>query len=134
MKRYTLSRYRTIYRLHIEPTFGDLPFASIEGEDVEDWIASMMVTHSPKSVHNFHGLLFTIFKHGQLRMKLRPYNPCEITELPQINARHAKQIRFFQQREWTTFRKRLAEDVHPLADTLLATGMRWGEATAGTSR
>ena len=35
-----------------------------------------------KSIRNRHGLLFSILRHGQKRLGLRPDNPAELTRLP----------------------------------------------------
>jgi integrase len=71
-------------------------------------------------------------KHGRLRLKLRPDNPCELTELPDVTSATAevRQIRFFQPEEWAIFRSCLDEDFRLVLDVDLATGIRWGELSA----
>lgn len=131
IKAYTVHRYLRTHELHLQPAFGDKAFSEVEPGDIADWIDDEIESgSSPKSVQNRHGLLFSVMSHGQKRMRLRPDNPCEVTELPEDNARDARQVRFFLHGEWALFRACLKQDVHLLVDVLLATGIRWGEISA----
>lgn len=131
LKAYTLHRYRRSYALHGQDVLGGLAFKDIHVDEIEDWIDEELgAGAAPKSIRNRHGLLYSIFAHGEQRMKLRPDNPCTATELPQVDHRAARQIRFFTRAEWDLFRANLREDVLLLCDVLLATGMRWGEIAA----
>jgi integrase len=128
---YTVHRYERTYAIHLSETFDALLFADVTPEDVEDWVdVQIGLGFAPKSIRNWHGLLFSIMDHGRKKMRLRPDNPCELTELPEANAREARQVRFFQHGEWRMFRACLKADVHLMVDVLLATGMRWGEVSA----
>lgn len=131
MKAYTVHRYRRAIALHMDPYFGHLPFADIFVEDIEQWLKQQRERGaSPKSRRNRHGILFSIMSHGQNRMHLRADNPARATELPGLNHKEARQVRFFTKDEWRTLRSKLNEDVHLLCDVLLASGMRWGELSA----
>jgi integrase len=130
---YTVHRDRRAYELHFEETFGHLPFVNIDEHDVTDWVDTQLDDGAaPKSIRNRHGLLSSIMKHGRLRLKLRPDNPCELSELPDVDTARseARQIRFFQQHEWALLRAHLAEDIRLALDVDLATGLRWGELSA----
>jgi len=130
VKPYTLQRDRRTVELHMA-TLLDRDFTEIDDDDVADWIDDQLDAGvAPKSVRNRHGLLSSIVTHGAGRMKLRPDNPCALSDLPEANARGRRQIRFFLHAEWALVRACLRDDVHLLVDTLLATGMRWGEVTA----
>jgi integrase len=131
LKSFTVHKYRRIYALHLEPMLGQQDFAAIELEDVEEWMVGLIEAGaSPKSIRNWHGVLFSIMAHGQLREKLRRDNPCEASELPERTDGLDKQVRFFYPLEWVAFRRHLAEDVHLMCDLLLASGMRCGELFA----
>lgn len=131
VKAYTVYRYRRNCELHLLPTLGDIPFSYITDAEVSDWVDALLEAGlAPKTIHNYHGTLFSVMAHGQKRMHLRSDNPCEISELPQADAREARQIRFFQHEEWALLRACLKADVQLLVDVLLATGMRWGEVSA----
>jgi len=131
LKAYTLHRYKRAWALHLEPFFGGLAFADVTVADVEDWVDTEVDAGSAaKSIRNWHGLLHSIMTYGQQRRQLRPDNPCAGTELPEVDHKTARQIRFFSDGEWTAFRSALKDDVVLLCDYLLATGLRWGEVSA----
>jgi integrase len=131
LKAYTLHRYKRTWALHLEPSFGGLAFADVTLADVEDWVDTEVDAGSAaKSIRNWHGLLHSIMAYGQQREQLRPDNPCAAAELPEVDHKTARQIRFFTDAEWRTFRPALKDDVLLLCDYLLATGLRWGEVAA----
>lgn len=131
LKAYTLHRYKRAWALHLEPFFGGLTFADITVADVEDWVDTEVdAGSSAKSIRNWHGLLHSIMAYGQQRERLRADNPCAATELPEVDHKAARQIRFFSDTEWAAFRSALKDDVVLLCDYLLATGLRWGEVSA----
>lgn len=131
LKAYTLHRYKRVWALHLEPSFAGSPFPDVTVADVEDWIdAEVDAGSSAKSVRNWHGVLHSLMAYGQQRELLRPDNPCAATELPEVDHRAARQVRFFTENEWAIFRAALRDDVVLLCDYLLATGLRWGEVSA----
>ena len=133
LKPRTLHAYRRTYVLHFEEVFGPVAFESIDADDIADWIDTQIEAGwKPKTVRNNHSILSSIMKHGALRMKLRADNPCQVSDLPELNNRTAevRQIRFFQPEEWSLFRSCLKPDFLLLMDLDLATGMRWGEISA----
>lgn len=131
IKSYTVHRYEQMWDTHLKPFFGSRDFTSIDVEDVEDWIVEQTRAGAkPKSIRNRHGLLFSIMKHGELRLHLRQDNPCEATELPERTDGAHKQELFFRPEEWRTFRPLLDPDIVLMCDLMLATGMRAGEALA----
>jgi integrase len=133
IKPYTLHRDRRSYDLHLGPEFGRVGFTELDEVQISDWIDGQLDEGvAPKSIRNRHGLLFSILKHGQQRMKLRPDNPCVGSDLPELTTAtsQARQVRFFQHGEWALFRQCVRSDVHLLLDLELATGIRWGEISA----
>jgi integrase len=131
LKAYTLHRNKRTWALHIEPNLGGLSFLDLTDDDVSEWVDDQLdAAAAPKSIRNRHGILYSVVQHGVQREKLRPDNPCAVTELPEVDRRHARQIRFFTHAEWATFRNGLKDDVLLLCDYPLATGLRWGEVSA----
>lgn len=129
----TLHGYRRVYDLHLQEPFGPVAFEDIGIDDIADWIDTQIESGlSAKTIRGHHGLLSSIMKHGALRLKLRPENPCQVTELPNLTSAttQVRQMRFFQHEEWALFRSCLAPDFHLPLDLDLATGLRWGELTA----
>jgi integrase len=131
LKAYTLHRYKRAWALHLDPLLGGLAFGGVMVADVEDWVdAEMDAGSAAKSIRNWHGLLHSIMAYGQQRVRLRPDNPCAATELPEVDHKAVRQVRFFTDAEWTAFRSALKDEVVLLCDYLLATGLRWGEMSA----
>ena len=96
LKAYTLHRYKRAWALHLEPFFGGLAFADVTVADVEDWVDTEVdAGSSAKSIRNWHGLLHSIMAYGQQRQQLRADNPCAATELPEVDHKAARQVRFF---------------------------------------
>lgn len=126
---YTHHRNRRMYEIHIKPSFGHLSFAAVDEEDIEEWFELQLgYDAAPKSIHNRHGLLHHIMRHGQQRLKLRGDNPCSLSELPIVE--NTRDIRFFQHGEWAIIRGCLRPDARLISDTALATAGRWGELSA----
>lgn len=94
-------------------------FLTITDEDIEAWIDDRLGNgDATKSIRKRHGLLSPIMEHGSYKMKLRPDNPCRFSDLPALDGRRKRQIRFFLHDEWALLRACLQDDVHLLADTL----------------
>ena len=71
---------------HLQEPFGPSRSPSWRPPVISDGIDEQLDDGAaPKSVRARHGLLFSIMKHGQQRMRLRPDNPCEPTELPELD-------------------------------------------------
>jgi integrase len=133
VKPRTIHDYRRVYELHLEENFGSQAFEAIDINDLADWVEARLADGAaPKTVRDQHGLLSSIMKHGAMRMKLRPDNPCKVTELPDLNhgTSQVRQMRFLQPAEWALFRSHLLPDIHLALDLDLATGLRWGELSA----
>ncbi len=128
---YTVHRYRRSWALHLAETFEHMDATEVTIEDVEAWIELMQEEkHSAKSIRNWHGIFYSIMGEAQVRMKLRSDHPSTGIELPATTYREDRQVRFLQHGEWRLFRSCLNSDVHLLVDVMLASGMRWGEASA----
>jgi integrase len=80
---YQLTRYRSaVTRLasHFELV------EAIDDQRVAAWIGAMLDAGSaPKTIANYHGLLFAICAYA-VRKELLPQNPCADTQLPRRNA------------------------------------------------
>lgn len=127
-----VQRYEGYWRNRLGPAFGDLPFLDVDDTTVEEWVDDMLDDGwKPKTILNWHGFLYSVMDHGRGRMKLRPDNPCTLTDLPEPDAgTEVRQVKFFTHGEWNLFRACLKSDVHLLVDLMLASGIRWGEAAA----
>ncbi|MBB0228463.1 tyrosine-type recombinase/integrase, partial [Streptomyces calidiresistens] len=121
---------------------------NLTADDVQDWVRVqeegerdpvdgerwVQEPKSPKTISNRHGLLFTIFA-AAVKAKVREDNPCEGTRLPRTDDQLVEEMVFLEREEY----RRLAGGIRDprarlLADWLVGTGMRWGEATAVQTR
>ncbi|NUH35325.1 site-specific integrase [Streptomyces samsunensis] len=86
----------------------------------------------PKSVRNRHGLLFCVFQAAvESTAQLRTTNPCKGTRLPRVDDHVDEEMCFLEHDEYQRVAVEITDpDARDLADWLVSTGMRWGEATA----
>jgi integrase len=86
--------------------------------------------YAPKTIRNFHGLLFGIIQSAVDADKpLRASNPCIHTRLPEDD-HTADEMVFLEREEYAVLRSHLAQDAIDMIDALVGTGLRWGEITA----
>lgn len=89
---------------------------------------------SAKSVANRHGLLYCIFQAAiEAEPPLRETNPCKKTGLPRQDEGTDEEMVFLEHDEYARISielRALDPNAADLADFLVGTGMRWGEATA----
>ncbi len=98
VKPYTVHRGERTFSIHLEDTFGGHDFRTLEQAAISDWVDEQLeFGAAPTSIRHRHGLLSSVVKHGQQRLRLRPDNPCALTELPELSAgaSQARQVRFF---------------------------------------
>jgi integrase len=101
--------------------------------DPEQWLVKAA---SPKSIRNRHGLLYCIVHASVDRTPpLRADNPCRGTKLPRTDDHIDEEMTFLEHDEYS----RVADEItdpgaRDLADWLVSTGMRFGEAAALQTR
>jgi integrase len=97
-KRSTLGEYESMFRVHLEPRFGEKPIDRITPDDIEHYIAAKLRDgRSPKTVRNHLGLLHSIFTFAERRGWARE-NPCKRVDAPAA-AGASQDIRFLDQHE-----------------------------------
>jgi integrase len=112
---------------HVEPTVQNLTT-----NDDRDWIvARRRGGASPKTIANYHGLLYAIMREA-VREGLRPNNPCDGVKLParddDIDDDEDKV--FLTEEEFTQLHSCVGPDVRDFVLVDAGTGLRWGEITA----
>ncbi|WP_199572663.1 tyrosine-type recombinase/integrase [Streptomyces murinus] len=119
---------------------------NITADDIQDWVraeeageldpctpqAWVRRKASPKSIANRHGLLSAIVQAAvEADPPLRSKNCCLGTRLPRVDAGIDDEMCFLEHDEYARVAAEIEEqDARDLADWLVGTGMRWGEATA----
>lgn len=125
-------------RNHVVGILGGEALEDIDHLTVQRWVARLIKGDGPpvggkarrplsaKTVHNCHGLLYTIMQ-AAVRAKLIPANPCLDTALPK---RTHHEMRFLSEPEIGRLLAALPPHWRPLVLLLVSTGLRWGEAVA----
>lgn len=133
---------------HTEPSgrVVDATIGNLTTEDVQDWVRLERAGErdpgnpkkwlrrpaGPKSIANRHGLLSCIVQAAvEAEPPLRSRNCCKGTKLRRQDDHIAEEMAFLEGDEYA----RIADEItdphaRDLADWLVGTGMRWGEATA----
>ncbi|WP_217545619.1 site-specific integrase [Streptomyces sp. GbtcB6] len=100
-----------------------------DADDPEKWLRRPA---DPKSVRNRHGLLYCIVQAAvDATPQLRTKNCCTKTRLPRVDDDTDEEMTFLEHAEYGRIAQEIKDpDARDLADWLVGTGMRWGEATA----
>lgn len=125
----------------IEATIGN-----INADDVQDWVRAeetgrrdpsdpevwLRKPAGAKSIANRHGLLSSIVQAAiEAEPPLRSKNCCGGTRLPRVDDGIDDEMCFLEHDEYRRISEEIADPhARDLADWLVGTGMRWGEATA----
>ncbi|HKR50500.1 MAG TPA: site-specific integrase [Pseudonocardiaceae bacterium] len=98
-------------------------------DDEEKWARRPA---DPKSVANRHGLLYCIVQAAvEAAPQLRTANCCAKTRLPREDDHTEEEMTFLERDEYARIAQEITDpSARDLADWLVGTGMRWGEATA----
>lgn len=133
---------------HTDPYGRTVPatICNVTQEDVTDWVRLeesgerdpdnpekwLRREADPKSIRNRHGLLFCIFQAAiEATPQLRTTNPCKNTRLPRVDDHTEEEMTFLEHEEYARIAQEISDpNARDLADWLVGTGMRWGEATA----
>jgi integrase len=115
-------------------------------EDVDDWVALevagerdpasaekwLRAPADPKSIRNRHGLLYCIVQAAiDSTPQLRTKNCCTKTQLPRADDHTEEEMTFLEHDEYVRIAVEFKDpDARLMADWLVGTGMRWGEASA----
>jgi integrase len=130
-KRSTLGEYESYLRVHLAPFFRGKPLARIEREDVESFMAAKRREgKAPKSIHNYIGLLHSIFAFAQ-RRGLAETNPVAQVDKP-ARSGSDPDIRYLDDAELTALLNvvpgdRRGQTERVLYLTAAMTGLRQGE-------
>jgi len=133
----TKDGYRSSYRHSFGTRIGMLRLDQVDREAVSRAIVDMQRAGGPrtkggysdKSIANHHGLLFGMMATAVLDRVITA-NPCAGVRLPR-NSDHEKQPkRFLTPAEFQRLWSKIGAHHRPLIETLVGTGIRWGEAEA----
>jgi len=124
-----LVRYRNQVRDHLSGPIGVTPVDNLDIKVISGWIQEMQRKGlSAKTIKNVHGLLSAALKTAAI-LGYREDNPCRGVPLPKSTATD-DDMRLLTHAEARLIIDAIPEQYRLLIRALLATGMRWGEATA----
>lgn len=142
VEQSSLDSYERYLRMDIEPFFTGMPLAALQPEDVGRWINHMEVNPrektgrvlTPKSIGNLHGFLSGALNVAVER-NLITGNPAAGRRLPRKTGVDEEfnedgERRMLSRDEFTRLLAATTEHWRPLLEFLVASGCRWGEATA----
>jgi len=128
----TRSHYRYQLKHHITPLLGALPVTGVTYRHIAGWVQAMSEKDlAPKTVANVHGLLSASLSTA-VRLGYRTDNPCAGVDLPKSRSTR-DEMKVLTREEFSLLLARIPAFYQPLVLTLVATGLRWGEATALTA-
>lgn len=123
----TVKDYRRMLRNDITETIGTIQLAALRSDDVKRWVQELAHDGaSPKTIANKHGFLSGALATAVLAGRI-PSNPAAGTRLPR--GEKAEMV-FLTKEEFATLLAEITEPWRPLAQFLVASGVRWSEATA----
>ncbi len=124
--------YGRYLKHHIGPLLGTAPVSSIGYREVAGFIRGLSAKGlSPKTIANIHGLLSASMTTA-VRLGYRPDNPCVGVSLPKSQLTH-DEMTVLTRDEFALLLSKVAPFYQPFVLTLVATGLRFGEATALTA-
>ena len=127
----TRKHYRRQLEAHISPSLGPYPVAAMTYRHIAGWVREMDDKGlALKTIANVHGL-FSAAMTTAVRLGDREGNPCAGVELPKSRATH-DEMTVLTRDEFALLLSKVSPFYQPLVITLVATGPRWGEATALT--
>ncbi|MCQ6271004.1 site-specific integrase [Pseudarthrobacter sp. R1] len=125
----TIGTYQRILDLHIRNTIGHIPVDELGHREIMHWVKGLTTEGvAPKSIHNMHGLLSAAMKTAEL-LEYVSRNPCRGVPLPTVE-RAEDDAMFLTHAEFSLLMQGMNEQYKTLAQFLVMTGTRFGEATA----
>ena len=127
----TVMKYRAYLRNDIGPFLGGIPLVALTSDHVKLWIKDMVEADedgrqsSAKTVRNKHGFLAAALNSAVPQHIVR--NPCDGIRLPRWTR---PEMVCLTPEQFDRLLGAVTEPWRPLVEFLVASGCRWGEATA----
>lgn len=135
VEQYTIDKYNEYLRNDIAPHLGSIPLSKLTTDDVARWVKWMETHggrdgkgHAPKTLRNKHGFLSAALNRAV--GKHLDSNPAAGRRLPRGDADDDHDMRMLTRDEFRALLAATAEPWRPLVEFLVASGTRWGEASA----
>lgn len=123
----TVEDYRSYLRTDIGPGVGAIPLTQLSRDDVRRWVQALERSGaSAKTIANKHALLSTALSSAVTAGRIGA-NPAAGTRLPRGER---QEMVFLTHEDFDTLLAEIPDHWKPLVRFLVASGCRWGEATA----
>lgn len=127
LRKSTLYDYRSYLKNDIGDQLGDLPLATLCRDDVAKWMQGLVENGaSGKTIANKHGFLSSAL-NAAVRAGRIPSNPAAGQRLP---TSERQDMICLTHEDFACLLGNVPEYWRPLVEFLVASGCRWGEATA----
>lgn len=127
LRKSTLYDYRSYLKNDIGDHLGDLPLTTLSRDDIAKWMQGLLSAGSSgKTIANKHGFLSSAL-NAAVRAGHIPSNPAAGQRLPTSERRETI---YLTQDDFVRLLSNVTEFWCPLVEFLVASGCRWGEATA----
>lgn len=135
VEQYTIDKYEQ-YARAIEPVLGHIRLTELTDTDVAGWVRHLETVasrrgkpYAPKTIKNMHGFLSAALATAVPRYI--PANPAAGRRLPKGTGDEVEIVdRLLSHDEFARLLNATTEHWRPLLEFLVASGCRWGEATA----
>lgn len=135
----TIDLYRMFVRVDIAPILGPIPLAKLTEEDIANWVTTMQATNGRRtkrppaanSIRHKHAFLSGAL--GKAVPRHIPANPAAGRRLPKTTSEDDDSdisTRMLSRDEFDRLLAAITEPWRPLTEFLVASGCRWGEASA----
>jgi integrase len=126
----TFARNESLWRTHIEPTFGSWQLCELAWSEIQGWVNGLDQANggplAPASVTKVFQILDRMLEAARLDRRI-PYNPAEGIKLPPIRKKHPEDRRPPSYPALWRIRACLPAYLHDLVVIAQETGLRWGE-------
>ncbi len=127
LRKSSLYDYRSYLKNDIDEALGDLPLTSLSRDDIARWMQGLSEKGaSGKTIANKHGFLSSAL-NAAVRAGRIPSNPAAGQRLP-ISER--QEMVCLTHEDFLRLLDNITDFWRPLVEFLVASGCRWGEATA----
>ena len=127
LRKSTLYDYRSYLKKDIDEALGDLPLTSLSRDDIARWMQGLSEKGgSGKTVANKHGFLSSAL-NAAVRAGRIPSNPAAGQRLPTSERQDMICLSYD---DFGHLNGNITDYWRPLVEFLVASGCRWGEATA----
>ena len=130
LKESSMRSYERIWRVDVEPVFGDAELTDIESDDLQMWVNGMIGKYKPMTIHGRIKIVSILFNYA-VKSGITKSNPCQGVTVPK---RKSRRMSVLDSTEFEGFLDAFGDNSEhrEFCEFLLLTGLRVGEALGAT--